>query len=925
MKTIISIALFGFLYLLPTVAQQADYSKLKSDAEQFYSSGSYARANEIYARVDKASLPPAEVRWVEFRIADTSWRAQAATETADTTKFDQAQKQLEELIRTNDKDDERDLVWAEAHESLGDFFWMRRNQVNWGGAWPHYQQALDWWAGRREINPARERYLKIVFKAAQPDLPNEYYFYTYYGNNIPLDILENALKISTSENERAHLHYLIAMTMRNTGDLETRQSVPDEFEAALKAGKQTDWYDDALYHYAEWMNSNGVIRQLDDGQWQQEADYIKALELFRRLTREFAKGQTRYYDQAVEQIKQITDPTISVAVSNIFLPDSELQCSVEARNIRHVDFALYKIDLTEDVRFTKNLKEDEGEGDVESWIQKPRVAGRVPVKTWSRDLDAKGDHKPRTEEVRINGKLPLGAYLLEARSGSLSARDLVLITDAALVLKSSAKQALVYFSNAVTGAPIANASVTLWESYYDNNKWHSRRMAQTTNSDGLTAFQLKNVSSSRNLYAAAASSNRQAFASGYAGGNNPAGDAWRIYAFTDRPAYRPKETVQWKFIARRHGGGAYSTPANEIVEYQINDPRGTKVSEGKATLNSFGSAWGSLELSEQLPLGEYNIQFWDQGRKNAIGSAKLFRLEEYKLPEFKVAVTTPEEDGRKKSFRLGEKVEVNIQADYYFGGPVSNASVEVVVYQNPFYHYWYPHRDYPWYYEDIDRQGRSYYGGQGSIIKRETIKTDATGKAVLTFDSPRENYNQDFEYRIEARVTDSSRREIVSSDTVRVTRQRYYVYPRPAQNIYRPKDKVTVDIKALDANEQPVTTEGTVKVTRDYWWEIWLDPNGREVKGEELRSLREKSFPPALAKGQKPWQLKYRGYHHDDILTQKLKTDAEGSAQLNFIPERDGYYRIAWESGLGSAKRDRFLPPITAQTTVFVATNASTE
>ena len=58
---------------------------------------------------------------------------------------------------------------------------------------------------------------------------------------------------------------------------------------------------------------------------------------------------------------------------------------------------------------------------------------------------------------------------------------------------------------------------------------------------------------------------------------------------------------------------------------------------------------------------------------------------------------------------------------------------------------------------------------------------------------------------------------------------------------------MTVDIKALDANEQPVTTEGTVKVTRDYWWEVWLDPTGREVKGEELRLLRAGAgaFPPA--------------------------------------------------------------------------------
>ena len=392
--------------------------------------------------------------------------------------------------------------------------------------------------------------------------------------------------------------------------------------------------------------------------------------------------------------------------------------------------------------------------------------------------------------------------------------------------------------------------------------------------------------------------------------------------------------MQWKFIARQFGNGVYSTPANQVIEYQINDPRGTKLTEGKATLNTFGSAWGSVELAEQLPLGEYNIQFWDAGRTNGIGSAKLFRLEEYKLPEFKVAVKTPEDDGKKKSFRLGEKVEVNIQADYYFGGPVSNAAVEVVVYQNPFYHYWHPYRDYGWYYDDIEQlRMRRYYGGSGQIVKRETIKTDATGKATLTFDTPRENYNQDFEYRIEARVTDSSRREIIASDTVRVTRQRYYVYPQAQKNIYRPKEKVTVDIKALDANEQPVTTEGLVKVTRDYWWEVWLDPAGREVKGNELRLLREKqaAFPPPVTRGQKPWRLKFRGYQHDDILTQTVKTDAEGAAQLQFTPDREGYYRVAWESSQssqatpGSAKRDRFLPPIKAETYVFVATNATSD
>lgn len=545
MKTIISIALFGLFYLLPSTAQQADYAKLKADAEQFYSAGSYSRANEIYVGVDKAKLSPSESRWVEFRIADTLWRSQSATGTQDTTKFEQAQKQLEELIRAIEKEEDRDLVWAEAHESLGDFFWTRPSVMNWGAAWPQYHLALDWWAGQREIEPARARYLKIVFKAASWPRRDDYY--SYYGNYIPLNILENALKISTSENDQSHLHFLIAMTLRNTGsDLETLQNVPDEFEAALKGGRQTDWYDDALFHYAEWMGNRGNIRQIGDGNWQQEADYVKALELYRRFTREFTKGQTRYYDQAIEQIKQITEPAIAVIVSNTFLPGSEIQFNLNARNVNGVNFALYRINLASDARLTKNLEEDEGEAEVGNWIHKLPLSGRTAVKTWSKNFDGKLDHKPIAEEIRIDDKLPTGAYLLEARSGSLSSRDLILVTDAALVLKSSAKQVLVYFADALTGAPIANANVTLWENYYDNNKWRSRRLALTTNSDGLAPFALKNVNSSRSLFAAASSNagglnSRQAFAAGYAGGHSGSGDPWRIYAFTDRPAYRPKK------------------------------------------------------------------------------------------------------------------------------------------------------------------------------------------------------------------------------------------------------------------------------------------------------------------------------------------------------------------------------------------------
>ena len=139
MKTIIlSVAVFAFL-LFNAAAQQLDYSQLRTAAEKEYSQKSYKRAHDIYAQVEKSKLTPSELRWVEFRLADTSWRADAATQNPDKTRIEEARKKLKELISAADKDVDRDLVWAEAQESLGDSFWSR-NEMNWAAAWPYYER-----------------------------------------------------------------------------------------------------------------------------------------------------------------------------------------------------------------------------------------------------------------------------------------------------------------------------------------------------------------------------------------------------------------------------------------------------------------------------------------------------------------------------------------------------------------------------------------------------------------------------------------------------------------------------------------------------------------------------------------------------------------------------------------------------------------
>jgi hypothetical protein len=314
---------------------------------------------------------------VDFRLADTLWRSQAATQTADTTAFEQAQRQLEVLIRDIQRVEDRDLVWAEVQESLGDFWWTRRDSRNWNQAWVHYQQALDWWAGQQDIERARQRYLKIVWSMAKPANPEPYYVYGYYGNAIPLEILENTLKIARSEDDKTHAHYLIAMTLRQQGGQgQERQRVAEEFEAALKSGKVSDWYDDALYHYAEWSMNWGKVIPLDDGQWRQEQDFVKALELFRRLVKEYQKGETRYYDQAVQQIKSITEASLGGASqTSSFRLGGQFYLNWQPQR---VDF-LSQVNLTRDLSFLMRSKNRA------YWIQTSRSHTQQGEKLGERD------------------------------------------------------------------------------------------------------------------------------------------------------------------------------------------------------------------------------------------------------------------------------------------------------------------------------------------------------------------------------------------------------------------------------------------------------------------------------------------------------------------------------------------------------------
>jgi len=900
--------LLSFAFRL-AYAQTTDFQSVKTEAERLYAEGSYALAHQRYAQLDLARLAPDDARWVRFRLADTDWRARAAARQADAQAFEAARTGLEAIVKAASRPAERDRVWAEAQVSLGDFWWTRPASQNWYQAWPHYAAALDWWAHSPDLATARDRYLHILFRAAYA-VDRETRSFGQPVQPIPIATLDEAMSLARNDEERAHLHYLTAMRLRQQGgDYESLARVAEEFAAAVALGQKTAWYDDALFHYGQWLESTGRPVQQPDGTFQMRPDYAAALAQYRQLVAAYRPGTSRYLEEAQRRIADITTPSLTLGVGNVFLPDSEIRFGLHWRNVKRIELALYAIDLLQDIRPTGVS----GQGPSQ-WLQAVDLSGRKPVKTLFRDGDDQGDHRPGQALVTLDETLPVGAYLLEARAGKQTARELVLVTDAALLVKSDGRRLVVFAASVLDGTPLPGMRLRVWFNAYDRQRHTPVWVEQTgtTNQDGLATFGKAGHQGYATLVLAASGA-RQALClhSGGAVSSSPAD--WKIYAFTDRAAYRPGDTARWKIIARQLEGKTYRTPAGSPLGYELLNPRRERVAFGQVTLSRFGGAWGSFTPDTTWPLGEYTIRFGkprDGQEFDAIyGEARLFRLEEYRLPEFRVAIATPEENGRRKAFRAGDRVELTITAEYYFGGAVAGGRAEVIVREQPLYRPLFYRTESLWFDDDAAGFQNDTDGRGGRIIRRENLVLDGSGRARISLPTPR-FATTDLVYHIEARVTDASRREVIEQTSVRVGRQRFAVDVRPEHRLHRPGETVAVVFHARDINGQPVAAEGMVTVTRETWREIFLDARGRMVTAAEARAHPEAG----------PYRLRQRGYEREEVLKRTVQTDpAQGEGKLTFTAPREGFYRIAWVTPEPNRN------PITAEATVWVSTTATSD
>jgi len=874
-------------------------------ADKYHAEKSYQLAAAEYAKFLDQKATPALMREVSFKWSDSILRGK------DEASREKAEKRLQEILDGKDSDRWR----AEAAVSLSEHLIARDPYGRQQEIKKWLDEARDWWAGSSDIKLARQKFVSISFTLAD--------FVTsrwgWYHNDIKpvrlgggkpapdanqrsLQVLfEEILKVAKEDGDKARAHYGLGMAyMNGPGDEKSRKKAVEKFEEVIDDYADSEWADDAFYQLGMYHENR--------------SEFVDALKVYRKFLSRFRPGSSQWVDDAQRRIEYITTPTLAVGVSNNFTPGSEIRFSMNWRNVKAANLHFYQIDMARQISLEN---ENNGLGNYQDVLRQLVESGRykslpvalathVALKEEGKHLNY-GEHKGlaewRAEDEKVKaepkqGKLPAGAYLMVATAAGVArpAYDLVLVSDIALVSKVADGRALFLAMDARTGKPLPNALIRFVYSYYNENG--STRWAQgqgTSGEDGLYVARLQNstrpnYSQHHNLFGAVTAGDRQAFVhNNYYKHNNHNKGEWWLYAFTDRPAYRPKETVSFKGLLRKPKDGVFDNPAGLKVRAYIYDPQGKQVKEEEYTLNDYGAFDGELVLDEKATLGEYRLQLYTADKSNNLGSAQLFRLEEYKLPEYTVNVAPAPKagEGLAAAYRLGDKVEMTVDAQYYFGGAVAEADVEYLVYQRPYYRTFRPYRKYGWYYEDMHQQHHRYYGN-GALVTQQKIKTGKDGKAKFTIETPKDQ--GDLQYHVEVRVVDKSRREIRGTADVRVTKTAFFAELEAQQSLYRPGDKAKVTIRTMTANDVPVAVEGKVTVSRN----TWRDPVVKDSR-----------------------QISPAGYNGQEIMTKFAKTNDKGEAVFEFEPNENGYYVVEF-TGFDNGE------PVTAQVNVFVCDNQAT-
>ena len=349
----------------------------------------------------------------------------------------------------------------------------------------------------------------------------------------------------------------------------------------------------------------------------------------------------------------------------------------------------------------------------------------------------------------------------------------------------------------------------------------------------------------------------------------------RYFIFTDRPIYKPGDTVYFKTVLRNDDDARLSVPQGTAsvkvtVSYNQGDSWKTEtVMQKNFSISSEGTLNGELVLPQDAKTGTYELTVkYPSGAQEANGygywhgdystNYLSFDVQNYTKPEFFLTASANQTD-----ILAGDTVRINVTGTYFSGQPLIGHKIKYAVYSSDFYAY-----DYYYgynHYETVLSDNYRYGYWNGKKVNESTVELDNRGVANITIKTAANTEGKPQVYTIEVASDGpdtpafSRKNVLVRSGEFDILRKDYRQHAKTGENYTLP----LVIIPVL-SNFSIKGTELTANIQRKSWTYNY-NPDTKVYSS----SKQEEVLPE-----------------------QKLTTDSNGGATLSFVPRTNGSYDI---------------------------------
>jgi TolA-binding protein len=373
-----------------------------------------------------------------------------------------------------------------------------------------------------------------------------------------------------------------------------------------------------------------------------------AIERFRKIAVE------PWASQARQRIAVMEAKALAVVTPRAFRSGETATLKITTRNLETLTFTAYRLD-------------------VEAYFRKKNCTSNVealdiglvqPDAEWTAAVPGYDKYKPIETEYELPKLEIPGVYVVKVTDEkSLQATTLVIGSDVDAIVKASRDQLLVFVQDMKTGAGRAGARVLVSDG-------QNVILDAKTGADGVLLTDWKDPRNPGQGLTYIVMADGHAAGSGLSvPGQVAQGLSPRAYLYTDRPAYRPGQTVELRGVVREVEKGQYDPRGGSEYRLEVYDTRGRTIVARPVTLSEFGTFHASVEVDSGAPLGTYQVRLFQPGKSTFSGS---FEVQAYQLQKIDLTVDLP----RTVYFR-GETVEGKVVARYQYGTPLAGRDIAV--------------------------------------------------------------------------------------------------------------------------------------------------------------------------------------------------------------------------------------------------------